>query len=183
MHQRFNQCCRVALPDRFDDVDVAGRESNAHSRFREINHCQSDEECGGCNELKIDQRFHSHTSDFSQRTRPGDSRANGRENKRRYDRLDEVNENIAQKINFVSPIRPQPTNRHADDEPNHDLHRERWAVPRPARNRWSRWVVINIKARPETARVLGSARVSRVWRWRRAIANFSSRLSTQKSLF
>ena len=43
MHDRLDQRFGMGLPDRFDDVDVTGRESHACARFHEIYDCQSDE--------------------------------------------------------------------------------------------------------------------------------------------
>src|SRR4029077_360958 len=52
-----------------------------------------------------------------------------RENQRRDDRLDQIDENIAEKIHFVSPVGPKPSDESADDKADHDLGRERWAIP------------------------------------------------------
>ena len=62
---------------------------------------------------------------------PGDADYDGGENQRRDDRLDQVNENVTQEINFVPPVGSQPANQRADDKPDHDLRRQRRPIPRP----------------------------------------------------
>jgi hypothetical protein len=40
VHDRFDESLRVALPDCFDDVGVAGGEGHAYARLREIDYGQ-----------------------------------------------------------------------------------------------------------------------------------------------
>ena len=117
----------MTLADRLDHVGVAGRERHADARLDEVDHRQTDEERGRGHDLEINQRFHAHPSDLSQRARAGDANDDGREDERRDDRLDQVNENVAQKINGVAPIGPQPADHAANDQSDHDLDRERRA--------------------------------------------------------
>ena len=60
---------------------------------------------------------------FRQRAAAGDPDDDGRENQRRDDRFDQVKEDVAQKINRVPPIRPEPADHAADDQADHDLPR------------------------------------------------------------
>src|SRR4029077_20218954 len=53
-------------------------------------------------------------------------------------------ENVAKKINFVPPIRAQPSDHDTSNDTDQDLHGERWAIPPPARNGCSHRVVISI---------------------------------------
>ena len=122
MHNRFDQCLGMTLLDRLDYVATARREHYADTRLGEINDGQPDEERGGRYYLEINQCFNAHATDFSQRAGTSDSDDNGRENKRRDDRFDQVNEDVAQKINFVSPFGGQPADHAANDQPDHDLH-------------------------------------------------------------
>ena len=110
VHKRFDPGLGMRLSDRFDDVDVAGSERYADAWPGEIDDRQSNEKRRGGDDLEINQRFDSHASDFSKRAGAGDSDDNGRENQRRDDRLDQVDENVAQEINLVSPIGSQPAN-------------------------------------------------------------------------
>ena len=132
VNDRFDERLGLGLPNRVDDVDVAGRQRDARAGFREIDDRQTDEERRRRDDLEKDERFDSDPADFFQRTGAGDSDDDGRENKRRDDRLDQVDENVAEKINFVSPIGPQPTDQCADDETDHDLRGQRRSIPRAA---------------------------------------------------
>ena len=132
MNDRANEGLRMRLRDLFDDVDVLGRESDARSRFGEVDDRQSDEKRGRGRDFKKDQRFESHPANFFQRTCACDADDDGRENQRRDNGFDQVDENIAEKINFVAPIRPQPSEQCADDKTDHDLRGQRWPIPRAA---------------------------------------------------
>ena len=129
MHDCFDQSFRLGLPDHFDDVDVTGRESHAGARLRKIHNRQSDEKCRGRDDLEINERFDSHSADLFQGAPARDADDDGRENQRRDDRLDQVNEDVAEKINFVAPAGLQPSDQRADNQADHDLGRQRWAIP------------------------------------------------------
>src|SRR5207248_1784599 len=57
-----------------------------------------------------------------------------RKNKRANDRFDQIQENVAKKVDIVPPFRPYPPDRDTDNQPNHNLRGQRWAVPGA---RWS----------------------------------------------
>src|SRR5436190_21836862 len=121
----------MSLADCLENVGAGCGESHAGAGLCEINNCQSNHE-GGCgDDLEIDQRLNSHAPYLPERTGARDSHHNGGEYKRRDDRLDQFNENVAQKINRIAPIGPQPSNHATDKQPDHDLYRQRWAIPRP----------------------------------------------------
>src|SRR5207249_7124637 len=105
----------MALSDCLNDVGIASVESYADARFCEIDYSQSNEQRCCSDDLEIDERFHAHPSYFSQCTCTCDSNHDGREHQRRDDGFDQVNEDVAQKINRVSPIGPEPPNRTADN--------------------------------------------------------------------
>ena len=93
-----------------------GHQRHAYSRLGEIDHRQPDDERGRGRDLEIDDRFQTHSPDLFQAAGAGDPDDDGRENQRRDDRLDQVEKNVAQKINRVPPIRSQPANKRANDE-------------------------------------------------------------------
>src|SRR5260370_16382312 len=149
VHNRFDQRFGMALLDRLDDVDVAGRESYASSGLSEIHNRKSDEQRRGGDDLEINQRFDSHPSDLFQCAGTGDADHDGGDNQRRDDRLDQLDENVAQEITFVAPIGLQPSDQCADDQANHDLRRQRWTVPRPASLGWRR----NVHFSPQISQI------------------------------
>src|SRR5436309_1997449 len=132
MHDCFNERLRMTLADRFDYVGTRWRESHAYTGLCEIDDRQPDEERRSRYNLEINQRFDAHASDLSQCACAGDSHDDGREDKWGDDRFNEVDEDVAQKINLVSPFGAQPAEYPAHDEPDHDLRRERWPIPWPA---------------------------------------------------
>ena len=122
----------MALANRLGNVDVLRRERNAGAGFGEIDHRQSNKKSRGGSDLEKDERFESHAANFFQRARARDAYDDGRENQRRDDRLDQINENVAEKINFVSPFGFQPSDHGADHEADHDLSRQRIPICRLA---------------------------------------------------
>src|SRR5262249_19873678 len=132
MHDRFDQSLWMTMLDRLNNVRVGGGESYAYARLREIDYSQANEQRCGSDDLEIDERFHAHPSYFAQRTCACDSNHDCREHQRRYDRFDQVNKDVAQEINGVPPIGPQPSDHAADNQADHDLHRQRGPIPWPA---------------------------------------------------
>src|SRR6266550_2241424 len=68
----------------------------------------------------------------SPRTRAGDSDHDGREHEWRDYGFDQIDKDVAQKINRVPPIGSQPADYSAGHQADHDLHRQRGAIPYPA---------------------------------------------------
>ena len=64
MHDRFHQCLGMRLPDRLDHIGVARSERDPGSGSREIHNRQSNEECRGCDDLEVNERFDSHAPDL-----------------------------------------------------------------------------------------------------------------------
>jgi len=116
MDDRFDQSLWMTLFDCFNYVGVGGGESYAYARFREIDYRQSNKERRSRDELEIDERFRAHSSHFSQRSCACNSDHDGREHKRGDDGFDQINENVAQKINRIPPIWPQPPD-HTPQQP------------------------------------------------------------------
>jgi len=119
LEQRF----RMRLRNRIDNVVRPGHQPHAHSRFREIHHGEADRQRGGRGDLEVNDRLESHAPNLFQAPRARDSDHDGRENKWCDDRFDQAEKNVAQKVNRVSPIRAQPADESADDQPNEDLDR------------------------------------------------------------
>ena len=104
----------MTLANRLDDVGVARGQSYARARLHEIDHSQPDDQRCGRDNFKIDQRFDAHATDLAQCTGAGDTDNDRGEDEGRDDRLDQVDKDVAQKINRVPPIGPHPA--------NHDAH-------------------------------------------------------------
>ena len=121
--------------NRFGDIDVSCREGDTSSGFCEVHDHQPDDECSRCDNLEKDQRLQSHASNLFQRAGASDSSDNGGKDKGCDDRLDQVDENVAQKVNPVSPVWSEPADYCARHQADHDLDRERRTIPRAAR--WS----------------------------------------------
>jgi hypothetical protein len=102
----FDERLRMSVLNGLDGGRVRRFESHSDARLGEINHGQSDEQRDCSDDLEIDQCLESHAPDFAQRAGTCDPYDDRRENKRRDDRFDQVNENVAQKIDRVAPIRP-----------------------------------------------------------------------------
>ena len=119
----------MGVRDRVHDLVRPGHQRDANPWLGQVNHCQSDEERGRRRDLEIDDRFQAHPPDFAQVAGSGDADHDGREDKRRDDRLDQVKENVPEKIDRVAPVGPEPADESADDQPDHDLGRQRWAIP------------------------------------------------------
>ena len=113
----------MRLADGFENVGIRGGQSHSSARLCEIDYCQSDDE--GCRgyDLEIDQRLYSHPPHFPERTGASDSDDNRQEYQRRDNRFDQVDKDVTQKIDGVSPIGPQPSDQAAHDQSDHDLCR------------------------------------------------------------
>src|SRR4029450_10437088 len=132
MDDRFDQSLWMTLLDCLNYVGAGSGESYAYARLREIDYSEANEQRCCSDDLEIDERFHAHPSYLSQRTCACDSNHDGREHQGRDDGFDQVNEDVAQKINRVPPIGSQPADHTADNQPDHDLQRQRGPIPRPA---------------------------------------------------
>src|SRR5437867_11302038 len=108
MDDRFDQSLWVALLDRLNYVGAGSRESYACPRLCEIDDSQADEQRCCSDDLEIDECFHAHSFYLSQCTCACDSNHDGREHQRCDDGFDQVNEDVAQKINGVPPIGHEP---------------------------------------------------------------------------
>ncbi len=125
----FEERLRMGVRDGVDDVVRPGHQFHAHAGLGEVDHGQTDEKCGrGC-DLEVDDRLQPHSTDFFQVPRARDPRDNGRENQWGDDCLDQVEEDIAEEIDLVSPIGPEPADETADDETDQDLDGQRWTIP------------------------------------------------------
>src|SRR2546423_5882534 len=123
VHDSLDESFRMTLLNGFDGVDVRGGESHARPGLGEIDYSQPNEQrCRG-DDLEIDQRFDSHAPHFPKRACASDTNYNCREHERRDDGFDQVNEDVAQKINCVPPIGSEPADHTADNQPYHDLRR------------------------------------------------------------
>ena len=129
MDDRFEQCLGMSLRDGVDDFVRPGHQRYANARLGEIDHRQSDDESGRGNDFEVDERLQTHSSDLFQAARAGDTDDDGRENERRDDRLDQVEENVAQEVDSVSPIGAPPADKRSDDETEKNLRGERWSIP------------------------------------------------------
>src|SRR5207249_1572362 len=77
----------------------------------------------------VNERFHAHPSYLPEIAAPGDADYQSRKNKRTNDRFDQIQENVAKKVDVVPPFRPYPPDRDADKQPDHNLRSQRWTVP------------------------------------------------------
>ena len=123
----------MALPDRLNDLGVRGDKSHANAGLREIDYRQPNEQRSRGGDLEIDECFHTHPPYFSQRACASDSDDDSREHQRCDDGFDQVDKDVAQKIDCVPPIGPEPPDQTAGNESDHNLHCQRGAIPRPAR--------------------------------------------------
>jgi len=124
VHQRSTNVRGDFVQIVLDDVDVGGQtERDADAWFHEIHNYQPDES-GRCrNDLEIKIALIPIARLF-ERACAGDPSHNRGKNQRCDDRLDEVNENVAEKINFVSQSDASQRDQDADDHIRHDLRRE-----------------------------------------------------------
>src|ERR1044072_2928357 len=103
MDDRFDQSLWMTVLDCLNYVGAGGGESHARARLCEIDYRQSNKECRSRDDLEIDERLRAHSSHFSQSSCTCNPDHDGREHQRRDDGFYQVNENVAQKINGISP--------------------------------------------------------------------------------
>ena len=127
MHERLNQGPRMVFPDTFDDFGRT-RKGNTHSRFSEVDHGQPDKKRRGRNDLEIDQGFDPHPSDLAQFPAAGDPNHQSGKDERTDDRFDQIQKDIAQKIDCVPPLRFEPAKEDTGNQRHHDLRGERGPI-------------------------------------------------------
>src|SRR6266404_4288989 len=97
---------------------MCGRKRNAVTWPGEIYNPQADEKRDRSNDLKIEQRLQAHAPDFFQIPTAGYSHDQRREDQRRNDRFNQVEKNVAKKIDAIAPVGADVSQQAAREQTN-----------------------------------------------------------------
>src|SRR5204863_2902897 len=123
MDQKITKALRLSLDER-SDIAAAGQ-SDPLTRLREIYNRQAEKQGNRSHNFKIEKCFGAHSSDFFQVAATGNADHERRKNQRCNNRLDEVEEDVAEEVDivapFIPPSPPQVSNQSAKHQANQNL--------------------------------------------------------------
>src|SRR4051794_26653416 len=102
------------------DLRARSDELHADAGLDEVNDREADEERDGRDDLEVDERLRAHAADLLEVAAARDAYDERREDERRDDGLDHVQEDVAKEKYRVAPVGLDVSEQAAHDEPDHN---------------------------------------------------------------